>query len=157
MVANDSEYKRCQLLTHQIKRLQSPCVVVTNHDATCMPNIFAGPENTPISFDRILADVPCSGDGTIRKNLDLWRVFHPNQALSLHPIQYRILKRGLELLAIGGILVYSTCSMNPVENEAVLCRILNETGDAVELVDCESKLPELKRLGGMKSWKVGLL
>lgn len=41
-------------------------------------------------------------------------------------IQYRILKRGLELLNVGGRLVYSTCSFNPVENEAVVNRILTD-------------------------------
>jgi len=41
-------------------------------------------------------------------------------------IQYRILKRGLELLNIGGRLVYSTCSFNPIENEAVVQRVLSE-------------------------------
>lgn len=41
-------------------------------------------------------------------------------------IQYRILKRGLELLNVGGRLVYSTCSFNPVENEAVIQRIMIE-------------------------------
>lgn len=42
-------------------------------------------------------------------------------------IQYRILKRGLELLNVGGQLVYSTCSLNPVENEAVINRIISES------------------------------
>ncbi|OQV14611.1 tRNA (cytosine(34)-C(5))-methyltransferase [Hypsibius exemplaris] len=154
VVANDMELKRCNLLTHQIKRLQSPCVVVTNHDASQMPNICIGEADTAIQFDRVLCDVPCSGDGTIRKNLDLWRTWHPNNALALHPVQYRILRRGLEMLAVGGRLVYSTCSMNPVENEAILCRMLNETKATVELVDCSHRLPDLKRVPGLKKWSV---
>jgi tRNA (cytosine34-C5)-methyltransferase len=148
------ELKRCNLLTHQIKRLQSPCVVVTNHDASLMPNICIGEKDTAIEFDRVLCDVPCSGDGTIRKNLDLWRTWHPHNALALHPVQYRILRRGLEMLAVGGRLVYSTCSMNPVENEAILCRMLNETKSSVELVDCSNRLPDLKRVPGLKKWKI---
>lgn len=60
-----------------------------------------------------------------------------------------MLKRGCELLDIGGRLVYSTCSFNPVENEAVVHRVLQETGDAVKLVDVEHMLPGLKFHKGM--------
>lgn len=56
----------------------------------------------------------------------------------------RILKRGVELLAEGGTLVYSTCSINPIENEAVIHRILAETNGALELVDVADRLPGLK-------------
>ena len=67
------------MLVHQAKRLQSPCMMITNHDAAIMPNIsVTNPENPSekinLKFDRILCDVPCGGDGTIRKNADIWPV-----------------------------------------------------------------------------------
>lgn len=62
-------------------------------------------------------DVPCSGDGTLRKNPDVWIKWKITHALNLHGVQYRIARRGAELLDVGGRLVYSTCSLNPVENE----------------------------------------
>lgn len=55
------------MLVHQAKRLNSPCFMVINEDSTCMPK-FKTEENTDLKFDRILCDVPCSGDGTLRKN-----------------------------------------------------------------------------------------
>ena len=58
-------------------------------------------------------------------------------------IQYRILRRGVELLTLGGRIVYSTCSLNPVENEAVIHRILADTNGALELVDVSDLLPGL--------------
>lgn len=61
----------------------------------------------------------------------------------VYRIQYRIAKRGLEMLAIGGRMVYSTCSLNPLENEAVLHRLLVETQDSVQLVDCRNSVPGL--------------
>ena len=66
------------MLVHQAKRLQSPSVIITNHDAAIMPNLQItsddGATKMNLKFDRILCDVPCSGDGTVRKNADLWPV-----------------------------------------------------------------------------------
>ena len=80
VVANDSDNSRCYMLVHQAKRLQSPSVIITNHDASCMPNMtYTDAEGKPtlLKFDRVLCDVPCSGDGTLRKNADIWPVsFH---------------------------------------------------------------------------------
>lgn len=59
-------------------------------------------------------------------------------------VQSRILRRGVELLAVGGRLVYSTCSLNPIENEAVIHRLLSETDHALQLVDVSHLLPGLK-------------
>lgn len=55
------------MLVHQAKRLNSPCFVVINQDSSCMPR-FITENNESMKFDRILCDVPCSGDGTMRKN-----------------------------------------------------------------------------------------
>ena len=77
VVANDSDNSRCYMLVHQAKRLQSPCVIITNHDASIMPNLQMTTDSglkKNLKFDRILCDVPCSGDGTLRKNADIWQV-----------------------------------------------------------------------------------
>ena len=81
----------CYMLVHQAKRLQSPCVVITNHDASIMPNLQvpdAAGELTNLKFDRILCDVPCSGDGTLRKNADIWPKWAPATSTNLHGIQW---------------------------------------------------------------------
>ena len=59
-------------------------------------------------------------------------------------LQLRIARRGIEMLAVGGRLVYSTCSLNPLENEAVIQRLLMEADGSVHLVDVSNQLPGLK-------------
>ena len=88
-------------------------------------------------FDLILADVPCSGDGTTRKNIDACNSWSQLGALALHKLQVDIAWRGVShLLRIGGYLCYSTCSMNPIENEAVVAELLRRSQGQLELVDC---------------------
>ncbi len=75
-------------------------------------------------FDRILADAPCSGTGTLARNPEIrWRLA-PADLANLHDRQVKLLSRGLAALAPGGRLVYSTCSLEPEENENVLCDTL---------------------------------
>ncbi|XP_029175579.1 tRNA (cytosine(34)-C(5))-methyltransferase [Nylanderia fulva] len=156
VIANDLDNNRCYMLVHQAKRLNSPNILITNHDSSVMPNfIITNPDGTKdtLKFDRILADVPCSGDGTMRKNPDIWCKWSAANGNNLHGIQYRIAKRGLELLTVGGRMVYSTCSLNPIENEAVLHRLLCETGDSVQLIDCRDLVPGLICDPGVTHWK----
>ena len=74
------------------------------------------------SFDRILVDAPCSGTGTLGRNPEIrWRV-RESDLDDLHERQTRMLKIALESLAPGGRLVYSTCSLEPEENENVVAQ-----------------------------------
>ncbi|GIX74820.1 hypothetical protein CDAR_73862 [Caerostris darwini] len=156
IVANDVDNKRCYMLVHQAKRLNSPCLLITNNDAANYPNIKIKEEGKIVNlkFDRILCDVPCSGDGTLRKTSEIWTKWNPATANNLHGLQLRILRRGLELLTDGGRIVYSTCSLNPVENEAVISTILQDAKGSVELLDVRSSLPGLKSNPGLYEWKI---
>ncbi|PNS14924.1 Multisite-specific tRNA:(cytosine-C(5))-methyltransferase [Sphaceloma murrayae] len=165
LVANDMNYQRAQMLVHQVKRLNSPNLVVMNHDATLFPSIQLPSEPIEgsdkmrtkwLKFDRILADVPCSGDGTCRKNPNIWKDWIPGNALGLYITQVRILVRSLQMLKVGGRVVYSTCSMNPVENEAVISSAIDRCGgvEKVEIIDCSDRLSGLKRYPGLTDWKV---
>ncbi|CAL0329934.1 unnamed protein product [Lupinus luteus] len=163
VIANDLDVQRCNLLIHQTKRMCTANLIVTNHEAQNFPGCRLNRNREKIEpdrhidqllFDRVLCDVPCSGDGTLRKAPDLWRKWNSGMGQGLHSLQVLIAMRGLSLLKIGGRMVYSTCSMNPVENEAVVAEVLRRCGGSVELVDVSSELPELIRRPGLKSWKV---
>ncbi|CAH0475822.1 unnamed protein product [Peronospora belbahrii] len=154
VVANDVDLKRAYMLVHQSKRINSPALLVTCHEAQNIP--FLGRDGTESEgvFDRILCDAPCSGDGTIRKNPLIWKTWSPKNGIALHPLQLQIAKRGASLLKIGGHMCYSTCTFNPLENEAVVAELLRWSKGSLELVDVASTLPLLKCRPGVSTWKV---
>ncbi|XP_038701391.1 RNA cytosine-C(5)-methyltransferase NSUN2-like [Tripterygium wilfordii] len=165
VIANDLDVKRCNLLIHQTKRMCTANLIVTNHEAQHFPGcrlskkardigIEYETNSSQLLFDRVLCDVPCSGDGTLRKAPDIWRKWNVGLGNGLHSLQIQIALRGISLLKVGGQMVYSTCSMNPVENEAVVAEILRKCGGSVELIDVSSELPELVRRPGLRKWKV---
>ncbi|KAH0834903.1 S-adenosyl-L-methionine-dependent methyltransferase [Lanmaoa asiatica] len=160
LIANDSNFRRSHLLIHQSARLPSPSFMVTNLDASIYPVLRSttvekrrSAKKTPsqLLFDRILCDVPCSGDGTLRKNIGIWKRWQPLDGNGLHGLQVRILQRAMHMLEPDGRIVYSTCSLNPVENEAVIAAALNSR-PVFELVDVSSQFPQLIRRPGITSW-----
>jgi 16S rRNA (cytosine967-C5)-methyltransferase len=136
-----------ELHPHRARLLQSlgrlPNVHVVAADARRLP--FS------CTFDRILADVPCSGTGTLARNPEIkWRL----KAEDPHDLQLRqvaILKSALAQLAIGGRLVYSTCSLEHEENEAVVEAGLDGAAE-FKVADCKGELEQLRQSGEM-CWK----
>jgi 16S rRNA C967 or C1407 C5-methylase (RsmB/RsmF family) len=86
VIANDTDSKRAYMLTHQARRLNSPAMLITNNDARRLPNLKMDEMNKTMKFDRILCDVPCSGDGTLRKNPSLWKNFNAHLGHATHPL-----------------------------------------------------------------------
>jgi 16S rRNA (cytosine967-C5)-methyltransferase len=97
-------------------------------------------------FDRVLADVPCSGSGTLARNPEIkWRL-KPEDLQELHARQVDILTSAMSQLTSGGKLVYSTCSLEKEENEDVVRQALGGT-NSFQQIDCRSELERLKRTG----------
>lgn len=86
------------------------------------------PESLRGRFDRVLCDVPCSGLGVIRRKPEI-RYKDPADFASLPSVQYAILCEGARMVREGGVLQYSTCTLNPAENAAVSARFLAEHPD----------------------------
>ncbi|KAJ8552432.1 hypothetical protein ON010_g10117 [Phytophthora cinnamomi] len=159
VVANDANEKRGYLLVHQLQRLGLDNFVVTCHEGQNFPGLYDNSELLRTNvFDRVLCDVPCSGDGTIRKNRNLWGRWAPGSALTLHPTQIDLGLRAAALLRDNGdsIMTYSTCSMNPVENEAVVAELLRRA--AVERPrDAHGLCPFLDQMIWLrKTWVVNI-
>ncbi|MEJ7709766.1 MAG: RsmB/NOP family class I SAM-dependent RNA methyltransferase [Pyrinomonadaceae bacterium] len=85
------------------------------------------------SFDRVLVDAPCSGTGTLRHNPEIrWRISSADIA-ELSDKQKKVLRLASRLVKKGGRLVYSTCSVEPEENEEVIAAVLSEQGNSLRL------------------------
>jgi 16S rRNA (cytosine967-C5)-methyltransferase len=113
-------------------------VQVITADATALPH---GRE-----FDRILADVPCSGTGTLARHPEIKWKLRPDDLTDLHERQKAILGAALRHLAAGGVIVYATCSLEAEENAAVVEEVLREH-PAARLLDCRARLHELQAEG----------
>eukprot|EP00392_Amoebophrya_sp_AT5.2_P001002 g1004.t1 len=150
LIANELDPRRAGTLAKRIS-FGAKYAAVTNHRAQVFPEIMVKsnhdprdpnaepPKAKPLRFDRIICDVPCSGDGTMRKYEEKWRTWDFALGRQLHSLQLQILVRGLRLLEVGGLLCYSTCSLNPLENEAVVAAALQRLGNEnVELLDLHS-------------------
>lgn len=153
VVANEISAERAGMLVHQIARHQAlyPLVVFTSHDARYFPSIREADGQTELLFDRILCDVMCSSDGTLRKAPHLWREWSTKLSMELHADQLAVALRAARLLRPGGRMVYSTCSLSPVENEAVVSEILQAA--SLALVDVRGQLA-MRTSPGLQRWKV---
>jgi 16S rRNA (cytosine967-C5)-methyltransferase len=100
-------------------------------------------------FDRVLADVSCSGTGTLARNPEIkWRLV-PGDLADLRARQTAILRSAMNRVAPGGRLVYSTCSMEREENEGVIEEVL-ANNNSFQVVDCLAELEQLKVDGELK-------
>eukprot|EP00913_Durusdinium_trenchii_P002262 g2088.t1 len=129
LVANELSRSRALVVAQRSRRADRRSLLVTNLDGRQFPALKT-PQGRKRKFQKVLVDAPCSGDGTLRKSCGGWATWRAAEGNSLHPLQRGLLRRGFELLEPGGRLVYSTCSLNPIENEAVVAAFLSETSNA---------------------------
>ncbi len=121
LVANDVSGMRLAALGINMQRLGVLNCVVTQRK---------GEHFKDEEFDKILLDAPCSGTGTIRKSIKTIRIWNPNTIKSIAGMQKRLIKNAFTLLKKGGTLVYSTCSLEPEENEGIVDWLIKNNKDA---------------------------
>lgn len=131
IIAADIHPHRAAQMEERLRRVSN--VRVVKGDAA---------EIAELNFDRVLADVPCSGTGTLARNPEIkWRLTLKDLA-DLHARQVRILNSALDRLRPGGRVVYSSCSLEPEENEAVIDEVLGARPE-VKVIDASIVLKEI--------------
>ena len=132
LVANDYTTDRMKPLSINMQRCG-----ITNAIITLMQGQWF--YNSNIKFDRILVDAPCSGTGTIRKSLKTLRIWNPNMVKRLSITQKQLIETAFNILKENGTMVYSTCSLEPEENESVVDFLINKYNNArLEEVNIEN-------------------
>ena len=164
VVANDGNPRRVDTMREALARHRRAAGETAGLVVTCAMGqdipvpAFAGTPNPSRGYDAVLADVPCSGDGTLRKDPDVLKRWHPGLGNALHATQVAIARNSAALVRPGGLLLYSTCSLNPVEDEAVVAAVLlGPGGERFELVrdPLGDGTRALKRRPGVADWRVG--
>ena len=123
LLCNEWSPKRAKILSRNIERMGVANALVTNETADKLAKAYPG------LFDRVLVDAPCSGEGMFRKEEAAVTDWSPETVAMCAQRQAEILDSGAELVRPGGLLVYSTCTFAPEENEQTVCNFLQRHPD----------------------------
>jgi len=121
IIANDNSPSRIQALKFNTQRCGCSNVII---------NLMHGRKLLSHKFDKILLDAPCSGTGAIRKSIRTLQMYNPESLNKLSSIQKQLIDTAFLALKPKGTLVYSTCSLEPIENEEVVSYLLNKYDNA---------------------------
>lgn len=118
LVANDISNSRAKALMRNLELWGIENSLVTTETPRHLSQVF------PEYFHKILIDAPCSGEGMFRKDADVAKTWDPSRPDYFSSQQKEIVTRGISMLRPGGMLLYSTCTFSPLENEGVISFIL---------------------------------
>lgn len=143
VVANDRNAGRMRAARQVFDRLGLANVTAVTHDAANLPAEIG-------LFDKILADVPCTCEGTCRKEPYVLRRASVQKARKMGRVQRAILRKAVQLCRPGGRIVYATCTFAPEENELVLDSILREFAGELHLLP--AAIPNFITSPGITQW-----
>ena len=145
LIANDLSNSRARGLLKNIELFGIGNVLVLSEEPGKLVNYF------PEYFDKILIDAPCSGEGMFRKEEALARDWTPEKSHELSSLQKELILQAADMLRPGGLLLYSTCTFAPEEDEEVVSHLLENRPD-MELLE----LPEYEGFtSGVPEWGNG--
>ncbi|MGQ9659649.1 MAG: RsmB/NOP family class I SAM-dependent RNA methyltransferase [Thermochromatium sp.] len=144
VIANDIAYGRLKALQGNLDRLGVINVSTTLSDASNWPS--AGGQ-----FDRILVDAPCSSEGNLRRTPSLLHRYDSTSHERLGSRQRALLRKAVQRCRPGGLILYSTCTFAPEENELVVADILDECEGRVQLRSID--LPGFDPAPGVTEWQ----
>jgi 16S rRNA (cytosine967-C5)-methyltransferase len=141
---NSGEIFSVDIHEHKVKLIKDNArrLGIENIKTIAMDSRLLGEEFKEESFDRILLDAPCSGLGVMRRKPDMKYTKTEQDVMRLSTIQQDLLKSVAPLLKKGGILVYSTCTVDKEENEETISAFLQENPQFEEDLQLKERMPE---------------
>ncbi|ROQ27554.1 16S rRNA (cytosine(1407)-C(5))-methyltransferase RsmF [Gallaecimonas pentaromativorans] len=131
LVANELSSSRLKSMAANIQRLGVANVALSHFDGRVFGNAL------PETFDAILLDAPCGGEGTIRKDADALKNWSQSHIDEISALQQQLLASAFSALKVGGVLAYSTCTLNRQENQHVLDSLIKAHPGKVEVLSLE--------------------
>ena len=146
LIANEVSLNRVKMLVYNTDRLNIMNTAVINTKGEWLSKIYDS------HFDKVLVDAPCSGLGIIQKKEEISNWWSQETAERLGDLQLRLLIAAIKMVKTGGVVVYSTCTLTPEENEFIIDKVIKKY--PVELEEIE--LP-VKSHEGFTSYKGNIL
>lgn len=131
--ANDSNANRMKALGHNIQRMNIPNIISSCINGERFGTLY------PELFDAILLDAPCSGEGTSFKSDASLAMRKPDRIKAISSLQYQLIVSAYKALKPGGYMIYSTCTLNPYENEIIIKRLIEYTKGEINLIPIDRK------------------
>lgn len=140
VIATDIHKHRIELIKENAKRLELKSIKAKSADALILNKQFIN------KFDKVLADVPCSGLGVIASKPEIKLRVNLNDFPDLYRIQSEILRNAFQYLKPDGVMIYSTCTINKKENEKIIEEFV-KTHENARVLEYKNILPYNKQVG----------
>ncbi len=140
LIANDLDFKRLRALSGNLNRLGVTNTIICNYNGITLP------EKT--LFDKVLLDAPCSAEGNARRSPFLRGGANLTYIRRISSFQKNAILKAIDLTKIGGVIVYSTCTFAPEENEMVIQHALENRPVRLEPIDID-----IPHLTGLSEWE----
>ena len=139
LVANELSSSRLKVLSATLKRMGVGNCALSYFDGVVFGDYMFE------CFDSILLDAPCSGEGTVRKDADALKNWSIESNIDIAKVQKALIKSAFYALKPGGTLVYSTCTLTPLENQQVCDYLIEQFPDSIEVQSLANLFPNAEQ------------
>lgn len=139
LVANELSSSRLKVLSATLKRMGVGNCALSHFDGVIFGDYMFE------CFDSILLDAPCSGEGTVRKDADALKNWSIESNIDIAKVQKALIKSAFYALKTGGTLVYSTCTLTPLENQQVCDYLLAQFPDCIAVESLADLFPHAEQ------------
>lgn len=146
IIANEISMGRIGILNSNLERCGVMNSIVTRKEGVALCERLL--KKSHIRFDKILVDAPCSGEGTLRKSPKTFLMWNENMIRKIARTQRKLAVAALRLLKVGGVMIYSTCTLAPEEDEMIVDYLVKNFEIEIEAL----RLP-LKFREGVCEWE----